>query len=144
MIIAVDFDGTCVTHEYPKVGNDIGAAPVLRELVEAGHKLILLTMRCDTERPIEGNGNEIKTVQAGTYLADAIEWFRKNEIALYAVNENPEQKKWTASPKVFAHMYIDDAALGIPLKEPLYARPHVDWMRVQTLLIHRGVLPIRR
>ena len=25
MIIAVDFDGTCVTHEYPNVGKNIGA-----------------------------------------------------------------------------------------------------------------------
>lgn len=32
MIIAVDFDGTCVTHEFPKVGKDIGAAPILKNL----------------------------------------------------------------------------------------------------------------
>lgn len=31
-IIAVDFDGTVVTHAYPHIGNDIGAVPVLREL----------------------------------------------------------------------------------------------------------------
>jgi hypothetical protein len=29
IVIAVDFDGTCVTHEYPKVGRDIGAESVL-------------------------------------------------------------------------------------------------------------------
>lgn len=34
MVIAVDFDGTCVTHEFPKIGKDIGAIPVLRKLVE--------------------------------------------------------------------------------------------------------------
>jgi predicted mannosyl-3-phosphoglycerate phosphatase (HAD superfamily) len=45
MIIAVDFDGTCVTHEYPRIGRDIGAAPVLKRLTDAGHKLILWTMR---------------------------------------------------------------------------------------------------
>jgi hypothetical protein len=33
MIIAVDFDGTCVTHDFPHVGKDIGAVPVLKELV---------------------------------------------------------------------------------------------------------------
>lgn len=31
MIIAVDFDGTCVTHEFPYVGKEIGAAEVLKE-----------------------------------------------------------------------------------------------------------------
>lgn len=45
MIIAVDFDGTVVSHEYPHIGEDIGAVPVLKELVAAGHKLILYTMR---------------------------------------------------------------------------------------------------
>lgn len=43
MIIAVDFDGTCVTHEY--VGKEIGAAEVLKELTDKGHKIILFTMR---------------------------------------------------------------------------------------------------
>ena len=45
MIIAIDFDGTCVTHEYPYIGKDIGAVPVLQRLVKAGHELILWTMR---------------------------------------------------------------------------------------------------
>lgn len=43
MIIAVDFDGTCVIHEFPKVGKDIGAVPVLKKLIEKGHKIILYT-----------------------------------------------------------------------------------------------------
>ena len=49
MKIGIDFDGTCVTHEYPKIGKDIGAVPVLKELVEKGHKLILNTMRSGKE-----------------------------------------------------------------------------------------------
>jgi hydroxymethylpyrimidine pyrophosphatase-like HAD family hydrolase len=44
-IIAIDFDGTCVSHEYPLVGKDIGAIPVLKELMSNGHRLILFTMR---------------------------------------------------------------------------------------------------
>ena len=45
MYIAIDFDGTCVTHEFPNVGKEIGAVPILQKLVERGHKLILHTMR---------------------------------------------------------------------------------------------------
>ena len=45
MVIAIDFDGTCVTNEYPNVGNDIGAVPVLKRIVEKGHRIILYTMR---------------------------------------------------------------------------------------------------
>lgn len=40
MKIAIDFDGTCVYHEFPKVGGDIGAVPVLKRLVEEGHQLV--------------------------------------------------------------------------------------------------------
>lgn len=49
MIIAVDFDGTCVKHRYPMVGEDVdGAVSVLKELVRKGHKIILYTMRSGT------------------------------------------------------------------------------------------------
>lgn len=64
MKIGIDFDGTCVTHDYPRIGKDIGAVPVLKELVERGHKLILNTMR------------------SGKELEDAVEWFKKM-ISLY-------------------------------------------------------------
>ena len=43
--ILLDFDGTCVQHEYPYVGDDIGAQQVLHDLVKNGHQLILFTMR---------------------------------------------------------------------------------------------------
>ena len=46
MTIAIDFDGTCVTHEYPNIGREIeGCVDVLNELVREGQKLILYTMR---------------------------------------------------------------------------------------------------
>ena len=44
-IIAIDFDGTVVTHAYPHMGMDAGAVPVLKELVANDCKLILYTMR---------------------------------------------------------------------------------------------------
>lgn len=119
MYIAVDFDGTCVTNEYPNVGRDIGAVPVLKKLVDAGHKLILNTMR------------------SGKELADAIRWFIDNNITLFGINENPTQKSWTASPKVYAHIYIDDAALGCPLITDGFVtkKPFVDWEEVEKQLI---------
>ena len=44
-IIAIDFDGTVVTHAYPHMGMDAGAVFVLKELVANDCKLILYTMR---------------------------------------------------------------------------------------------------
>lgn len=123
MYLAIDFDGTCVTHEYPKVGRDIGAQRVLKQLTEKGHKLILNTMRSDK------------------YLKDAEEWFEKNDIPLFASNLNPTQYSWTNSPKVYANIYIDDASLGIPLlKGPNDDRAYVDWLTVESILKESNVL----
>ena len=118
MYIAVDFDGTCVTHEYPKVGKDIGAVPVLKKLTDSGHKIILNTMR------------------SGDKLKEAMQWFADNNIPLYGANENPTQKSWTDSPKVFANLYIDDAALGCPLifDHAISSRPFVNWVMVEEIL----------
>ena len=114
--IGIDFDGTCVYHEYPNVGGDVpGAVSVLRALREQGHKLILFTMR-----------------PYGPKLNDAIVWFKNREIDLHGIQTNPNQFKWTSSPKAYAQIYIDDSALGCPL---IYDAtgvnlPYVDWQGV--------------
>ena len=123
MYIAVDFDGTCVTHEYPKVGQDIGAVPILKELIKLGHKIILNTMRDSVE------------------LQDAVTWFKVNGIELFGINSNPTQKRWTTSPKVYGHIYIDDAALGCPLmhRSDMGERAFVDWRGVANYLFAYGI-----
>jgi len=120
MIIAVDFDGTCVTHAYPEIGSDIGAVPVLKGLVAVGHKLILYTMR------------------SGDTLAAAVKWCEDNGIELWGVNNNPEQHTWSASPKVYAQLYIDDAALGCPLVGQYIGRPYVDWVVIRDWFNAKG------
>lgn len=145
MIICIDFDGTCVTNEFPKVGKDIGAAPVLKKLVKAGHKLILFTMRSNRPAINEPGDPSIKDV-TGMFLDDAVNWFKKNDIPLYGINENPTQKNWTSSPKAYGQLYIDDAALGCPLKSDLSDNQvvmfthYVNWVEVERMLKHIGVL----
>lgn len=127
--IAVDFDGTCVEHKFPDVGNDVpGAADTLRELVTNGHRLVLWTMRSDGQ-------------QHGDVLSDAVLWFERHGIILWGVNENPEQD-WSASPKAYAQVYIDDAALGCPLRESseMRGRPFVDWAIVRSRLVGMGLI----
>jgi hypothetical protein len=124
MVLAIDFDGTAVTHDYPRVGKDIGSAPVLKELVQNGHQLILWTMR------------------SGKELEDAVNWFAENDIPLYGVQRNPSQDTWTNSPKCYAQIYIDDAALGCPLTfdEALSGRTFVDWTEVREILVASGTI----
>jgi len=124
LYIVVDFDGTCTTHSYPYIGKEIGAEPILKRLTDAGHQLILFTMRSKTQ------------------LTEAVEWFSNNGIPLFGVQTNPTQSAWSTSPKAYGHLYIDDAALGCPLLfNPLYhERPFVDWTKVEEMLIEKQIL----
>lgn len=135
VIVAVDFDGTCVTHEFPAVGHDVPhAVDVLKALDAGGAKLILWTMRSDLQSVIIGSPTES---DAAYYLEHARDWFADRGIALYGANENPQQSTWTNSPKAYAHIYIDDAALGCPLIYDKHARPYVDWLAIAWMLGER-------
>lgn len=140
MIIAVDFDGTCVTHEFPYIGKEIGVAEVLKELTDKGHKIILFTMRSHPEE-INQNRTIGGDIISNDTLQDAIDWFKKHDIPLFGVNENPTQKDWSSSPKPYTHIYIDDAALGVPLKkDSLSEKPYVDWDIVRYYLHAKSIL----
>lgn len=95
--IAVDFDGTIVEHEYPKIGKEkLFAFRTLKELEKQGASLILWTFR------------------TGKELEEAVEYCRNNGIEFYAVNRNyPEEvMDETVSRKINADIYIDDKNLG--------------------------------
>jgi hypothetical protein len=129
--IIVDFDGTCVTHEYPNMGRDIGSAPVLKELVANGHQLILFTMRSDM-------GVKNGTFKSG--LTDAVNWFRNNDIPLFGIQTNPTQHEWTDSPKAYGQLIIDDAAAFAPLTLNLTysSRPFINWDKMRDELVRTG------
>jgi len=140
MEILIDFDGTVVTHDFPNIGRDIGAVPVLKRLIEKGHKLILFTMRSDIENP--ASDNPLIVNQSGDYLTQAVKWFKDNGIELYGINTNPTQHRFTTSPKAYGQLNIDDINLGIPLiyNNYLSSRPFVNWGKVEKMLEERGIL----
>ena len=139
--INIDFDGTCVTHDFPRVGKEIGAVPVLKRLVENGHQLILFTMRSDRTEKKETNDPTIQDV-TGEFLTDAVNWFKKNNIPLYGIQTNPTQHNWTTSPKSYAELMIDDSSLGCPLRYDvdMSNRPFVDWEAVEEALENMKLL----
>ncbi len=145
--IAVDFDGTCTAHQFPAIGADIGAASVLRELAAKGHKLILWTMRSDKydNHNCKGSDPSVyipKDDERNDYLSQAIGWFADNQIPLYGCQTNPTQSAWTSSPKCYANLYLDDAALGCPLTYDINIsdRPFVNWTEMRELLVARRLL----
>lgn len=98
MIIAVDFDGTIVEHEYPRIGKPIPfAIETLLKLQEDRHLLILWTVR------------------EGELLQEAIDYCARQGVYFYAHNTNyPEEDRTTSlSPrKLKADLFIDDRNLG--------------------------------
>jgi Predicted hydrolases of the HAD superfamily len=96
MTIAVDFDGTIVEHEYPKIGEPVPfAIEVLKKLKNEGHTLILWTVR------------------SGSLLKDAISYCESNGLTFYAANQNyPDEKPGECSRKLSVDLFIDDRNLG--------------------------------
>lgn len=124
MIIAIDFDGTIVDHQYPKVGIESpGAFHWMRRFQSLGAKLILYTMRSDGRK------------DGLTPLSDAVDICKRNGIEFWQVNENKEQLDWTKSPKVYANRYIDDLSVGTPMiSHPETGRMVVDWFIVGPII----------
>ena len=123
-IIAVDFDGTIVAHAYPNIGREVpNAIRVLKKLQEQGTQLILWTMR------------------SGDRLDEAVRYCEEKGITFWGINQNPAQSEWTDSPKAYASIYIDDAALGCPtLWDEGTQRRMVNWRDIEAILIRKGVL----
>lgn len=97
MKIAVDFDGTIVEHEYPKIGEEkLFAIETLKQIQKQGHQLILWTYR------------------TGSELNDAVEYCKKRGLEFYAINKNyPEEKFEDNTPrKLSADLFIDDRNFG--------------------------------
>ncbi len=97
MIIAVDFDGTIVEHQYPAIGKTkLFAFETLKALQKKNHSLILWTFR------------------SGKFLDEAVEFCKKNGVEFYAVNKNYPEEVFdpSISRKVNAEVFIDDRNLG--------------------------------
>lgn len=116
LIIAIDFDGTIVQHNYPFIGKPLEyAKETINVLAEKGHLLFLYTMR------------------SGAGLVEAQEFLIDNGYKISLFNQSPSQ--FSESPKQYAHLYIDDASLGCPCNDR-----GVDWEGVVQKLYEYGIL----
>ncbi|MAP54290.1 hydrolase [Altibacter sp.] len=95
--IAVDFDGTIVEDEYPKIGKPIiFAFDTLKKLQERGHRLILWTYR------------------NGRALDEAVAFCKEHGVTFYAVNKSFPEEEFDPkySRKINADLFIDDRNVG--------------------------------
>ncbi|MCM1292340.1 MAG: hypothetical protein NC111_02860 [Bacteroides sp.] len=112
MIIAVDFDGTIVEHEYPAIGRERHqAVATLKQLQKEGHVLILWTYR------------------EGAELEAAVEWCRRRGLEFHCINSNdPFGPDPTGPRKLHADLYIDDRNIGgLPDWGAIYEMIHNGW-----------------
>jgi hypothetical protein len=95
--IAIDFDGTIVEDEYPKIGKPVlFAFDTLKKLQEKGHRLILWTYR------------------NGRALEEAVEFCENHGVVFYAVNKSFPEEEFDPkySRKINADFFIDDRNIG--------------------------------
>ncbi|MBV1888021.1 MAG: hydrolase [Urechidicola sp.] len=95
--IAVDFDGTIVEDDYPKIGKEkLFAFDTLKKLQEKGHRLILWTYR------------------SGNTLEEAVAFCKENGIVFYALNKSFPEEEYDPkfSRKINADLFIDDRNIG--------------------------------
>lgn len=99
MKIAVDFDGTIVTHCYPAIGEEIPfAIETLKMLAKDGHQLILWSVR------------------EGKLLQEAVDWCKERGLEFWAVNRDYPEEEFANnnhfSRKLKVDMFIDDRNIG--------------------------------
>jgi len=113
--IALDVDNTIISHCYPNMnGRDLGSILWLLLIQEKFGAIFLLN-----------------SMREGPSAQIAIDWLTKRGIRIKAVNTRPGQEQWTKSPKCHADLYIDDRAVGTPLKKD----GTIDWYAYGPMLI---------
>lgn len=153
MKIYLDFDGTVVEHQYPKIGRaNFGAVEVVKRLQDAGHDVELNTYRRDAadgtlEQALEYLNEgawrvvldrskrdefQLKPIKATKNKIHPSPWklFDNDEIEIYG--------KETGEPYIF----IDDSATNMCLKPAAMTNGMmVDWDKVVEELIKLQILP---
>ena len=97
MVIAVDFDGTIVEHEYPNIGKPVPfAIDVLKKLQQEEHHTLILW-----------------TVREGKLLKEAVEYCEQRGLKFFAVNKNyPDENAGEEARKLTSDIFIDDRNVG--------------------------------
>lgn len=113
MIIAIDFDGTIVEHEFPKIGPlKEGAKEAINQLYDEGHKIIIWT--CRTTQ------NDYPDAEPTIFHVE--KFLREKGVKFHTINNNISGISFQPSPKVYANVYIDDRNLGgLPHWDVIYA-----------------------
>ena len=96
-VLAIDFDGTIVEHDFPDIGKiKPYAKEVINRLYDEGYYICIWSCR------------------TGQELMNAKRWLKENDISYHKFNEAiaTEAVNFSSSPKIYANCYIDDSNIG--------------------------------
>jgi hypothetical protein len=124
MEIYLDFDGTVVEHQYPKIGrSNFGCLEIIKKLQDAGHEIILNTYRADCEDGTLEQAINVLNENHWKLEKDRIQPITKFcKSKIYPNSLNWEEIKQTNI------LFIDDSAANTPLKKAVMSEGMmVDW-----------------
>ncbi len=115
MEIYLDFDGTVVEFDYPRIGKNVPhALRVINRIQKEGIPIILNTQR------VEMNDNS---------LDEALCYLEKNNINITSYTKRKIIPYWNIPFKEI--IFIDDIATGIPLLPDNKYQMMVNWLEVE-------------
>lgn len=123
-IIYLDFDGTVVEHQWPMIGEvNPNAIQVIKKLIEAGHTVILNTMRSEFN---DGS------------LEHSIEYLKTNGIDIESTTKKLHPRIYNLDEDI---IFLDDIGFKMPLCPTLCGNfKMVDWNKVEADLIKKGII----
>lgn len=121
LILAVDFDGTICKHaKFPELGDPVPhSIEWLHKFHDAGAKMFMWTCR------------------SGDALELATQFASSHKLHFSGYNAYKYWEGFDVSDKLFANMYIDDAAACVPLVRLADERPYLDWTVVGPAVMDR-------
>lgn len=119
----IDGDSTIWMHDFPFIEREVPhAVRVIKRIQDAGHTLILCTMRADEDLDL------------------AKSWLKDHDLHFDYFNHNPTME--TGSRKIYGHWHIDDHNLGTPLifNPMIHRKPYIDWQAMEKILEDKGLI----
>jgi len=108
-IIAIDFDGTVVEHDFPNIGNLMpDAKRVINKWHDLGYYILIWTCRNNFEPDHHTDPDWVNAP-----IGQVVKFLKGMDVRFHGVNQQqPGLGFYLESRKIFANVYIDDRNMG--------------------------------